>query len=140
MIASSAPYSVTSCSSSARTFSGLPMIPRRPGSEPFGRPCPPSSFPSRRRHSVAVSGVGKGRSMPSARTVVGEGVLEVREQFGELLRESVGGRLPTIALQRKRSDLVGSGGPPDAEVDSAREQGFEDRERLGDLERAVVRE
>ena len=72
--------------------------------------------------------------------LVGEGVVEVREQLGELLREVVRRSIPAIALKRVRGQRVGPRRAADAEIDPALVQSREDRERLGHLERAVVRE
>ncbi len=67
-------------------------------------------------------------------------VLEVGEQLGQLLREVVGRGLAAVALQRERRHRVGARRPAEPEVDPAGVQGRQDRERLGDLERAVVRQ
>ena len=69
-----------------------------------------------------------------------EAVLEVGEQLGELLAEVVGEELPPVALEREDRLRVGAGRAADAEVDAVAVQPAEDAERLGDLERAVVRQ
>ena len=70
--------------------------------------------------------------------VGGQRVVEVGEQLGQLLGEVVGGGLAAVALERERRQRVGAGGTSEPEVDPARVQRREDRERLGHLERAVV--
>ena len=90
-------------------------------------------------HGTGSSGrPGQHAGEPCERMVLGEVVVEVREQLGQLLGEVVGRGLTAVALERERGHRVGAGGPAEAEVDPAREQAGEDRERLGDLERAVV--
>ena len=90
-------------------------------------------------HVGRVVAAGQGREARE-RVVVGEVVLEVREQLGELLREVVGRHLAAVALQRDHRLAVGAGRAADAEVDALAVQAAEDAERLGDLERAVVRQ
>ena len=72
--------------------------------------------------------------------LVGEVVLEVGEQLGELLGEVVWRHLAAVALERVHRLAIGARGAPDSEIDAVAVQPAEDAERLGDLERAVVRQ
>ena len=72
--------------------------------------------------------------------VVREVVLDVGEQLRQLLGEVVGRHLPPVALQREHRLPVGARRPADAEIDPVTVQPAEDAERLGHLERAVVRQ
>ena len=68
------------------------------------------------------------RGEPLERVVLGQAVLEVGEQLGELLREVVGRGLATVALERERRQRIGARGAADPEVDPSR-----DRARRGSL-------
>ena len=66
-------------------------------------------------------------------------VAEVGEQLIELLREVVRRALATIALQCERGRRIGPRRPSDAEIHPAGEQAGQHAERLGNLQRAVMR-
>jgi hypothetical protein len=72
--------------------------------------------------------------------VLRQRAVEVAEQLGELLREVVGHRAAAIALERERRARVGARRAAQAEVDTAGVHRGQQREDLGDLERAVVRQ
>ena len=55
--------------------------------------------------------------------ILGQVVLEVGEQLGQLLGEVVGCGLAAVALERKGGQRIGAGGTSQAQVDPPREQG-----------------
>ena len=70
--------------------------------------------------------------------VLGQIILEVGQQLGQLLGEVIGGGLATVALEREHGQLIGAGRAAEREVDAPGVQAGQHRERLGDLERAVM--
>ena len=110
----------------------------------YGRPSSPAQIalwgeePS--SHGSGRSGRPGSAVSRRERVALGNRVLEVGEQLGELLREVVGRALAAVALKRVRRGRVGAGRPAEPEVDPPRVQPGEHAERLGHLERAVVRE
>ena len=82
----------------------------------------------------------EGAGVSGERVVIGEGPVEVAQEFVELCGEVVGRRLAAVALEGKGGTRVGAGGAPDAEVDAARVHGREHEETLRDFEGTVVRQ
>jgi hypothetical protein len=72
--------------------------------------------------------------------VVRETGAEETEELGEAIREVFRVQRVFGTTQREGRQAVGAGGAPDAEIDAARVQSLEQPERLGDRERAVVRQ
>jgi hypothetical protein len=70
--------------------------------------------------------------------VRGQAVLEVSEQFRELLRKVIWLRLTPIALKGKRREGIGARRAADPEINSSRKQSAQHAERFGDLERTVM--
>jgi hypothetical protein len=151
-ITSSALYWDASSSISARTFSGEPMIARRPEMPPFAveRGHLAAARVDEIRERIAQSQLAgpdralrRGAQQPGHRQLgqpwqgggqVTEGmvfrqvVIEVGQQLAQLLGEVVRGGLAAVALQRERGERIGAGGPADSQVDPPGVQGSQDRE------------
>ncbi len=69
-----------------------------------------------------------------------QAVTDVGEQFRQLLREVVRASLALVALQRPRGERIAAGRAAKPEIDASRTQGGQHAERLGDFQRAVVRQ
>src|SRR5436309_13398923 len=71
--------------------------------------------------------------------VIWKAVVEVGQQLRQLLREVVGSGSSTVALERENRHRIGSRGAANSRIDPPGEESGQDRERLRDLERTVVR-
>ena len=67
-------------------------------------------------------------------------VLQIGEQLDQLFGEIVGRGLAAVALQGEGGLLVAARRAAEAEIDALRKKPGEHGERLGDLERAVMRQ
>ena len=70
--------------------------------------------------------------------ILGQAVVEVSQQLGQLLGKIVGGGGPPVALQREHRQRVGTGSSAQGKIDPIRKERRQHGEGLRDLERAVV--
>ena len=78
--------------------------------------------------------------MPRERVTRRQPILEQPEQLDQLLDEVVGCGLAAVALEREHRHRVGAGRAAQPEVDALGVEAAQRTERLGHLQRAVVRQ
>ena len=84
-------------------------------------------------------GLAVGHQPDARERVLGrDGVLEIADQIGDLVREMLDAERPRPVLQGDRGQLVAARRAADAEVDAAGIERLQHAELLGHLERAVM--